>query len=214
MAAEVEAKFLADGPGPLASLAAAPTLGDATLGPSRTVDEVDRYIDTADGRLAGAGWACRLRERAGSVRVSLKGPPDAATGGWLHRRPEIEGPAAASLDPDTWPESEARARLDRMREGRRLVERLRLVQRRTERAVTIRGKLLGTLSLDEVRAGRAGGVLTDPTLFVVELELSVAPDDDAAVALDGMAAALGRRDGLRPDPRTKLEHALDLIGSR
>ena len=50
------------------------SLGRAVLGPARTVDETDRYLDTDDGRLAAALWACRLRSREGTTRISLKGP--------------------------------------------------------------------------------------------------------------------------------------------
>jgi len=209
MAIEVEAKFRADGPRPLDELARAATLGDAGLGAATSVHEVDRYLDTADGRIGAARWACRLRSRAGTVTVSLKGPAAAASGSWLHHRPEVEGPATASLDPADWPQSEARATVDRLRAGGSLVERFRLDQRRVERQVVLDGAVFGTLSLDHavVRRGdrRAGD------LWVVELE--VGGDDDGAggPALARLADALARWPGLHPDPTTKLEHAVELL---
>ena len=117
MEAEVEAKFLADGPEPLERLTAADRLGRASLGPPRVFDEVDRYLDTDDGRLAAAGWACRLRERDGRFRVSLKGPSVAQRESWLHHRPEVEGPATDAFDPRAWPDSEARRLVEQLSGG-------------------------------------------------------------------------------------------------
>lgn len=212
MRTEVEARFRARGPDPLDALAAAPRLGSANLGPARTVDETDRYLDTADGRLEASRWACRLRARDGSVRVSLKGPPAADdVEPWHHRRPELEGPATDELDPAGWPPSDAHDLLDALRGGVELVERLRLRQRRTERAVELDGVAVGTLSLDVVQLGGAGPDQGD--LFVVELEL-----DSAATGAEGelarFAAWLGRLPGLEPEPRTKLERALDRAAAR
>lgn len=208
MAAEVEAKFRADGPDPLLALAAESRLGDATLGPPRTVEEVDRYLDTDDGRLSAALWACRLREREGRIRVSLKGPAEMAGVGWLHRRPEVEGPATASVDPADWPPSEATELLATLRGDGALHERFHLRQRRTERAVRVGDDPLGTLSLDRVTV--ADGRRDHGELFVVELELA----DDSPLAtslLAALAERLAGRQGLEPDPRSKLEHALELL---
>jgi inorganic triphosphatase YgiF len=212
MALEVEARFRADDRGSLGTLATTPTLGQAELGPAEVVDELDRYLDTDDGRLATARWACRLRTRHGMTRLSLKGPAAGDTGAaWLHRRPEMEGPATDALDPAAWPPSEARDRLAELAGDRPLHERFRLAQRRTERAVALGGRALGTLTLDAVRfLGPDGRDLG--TLDTVELELAM--DDDgrpraaAETALGRLADALAALPGLVPEPRTKLEHAL------
>ena len=208
MAVEVEARFRAEDPATLARLANVGGLGKAELGPAATVDETDAYLDTEDGALAAAGWACRLRRRGERRTISLKGPPERASGGWLHRRPEIEGPATDERVPEAWPAGRARDALDRLRDGRPLVERLALDQRRTERAVGVAGRRIGVLSLDEVRATHAGRPLG--TFHIVELEL-----DDAAGAgpdiLAALAADLGRLPGLVPEPRSKLERALELL---
>src|SRR5207237_9751250 len=97
------------------------------LGAAETFLEVDRYVDTRDGRLAAARWACRLRRRARRHLISLKGPAADASGehggtlgGALHRRQEIEGPAGAGLDPRGWPESPARSRLLELKGGYQL----------------------------------------------------------------------------------------------
>lgn len=207
MPAEVEAKFRARSAEVLESLAAAPSIAFAELGPPRISEEQDRYVDTVDGRLAAAGWACRLRSRDGLLRVSLKGPPEPSDGAWHHHRPEVEGPATTIPDPASWPPGEARDRLIALAGGAPLVETLALRQRRTERAVLVDGRRIGTLSLDAVEVvGASNGA--EP-LLVVELELA----DEAALdrdRFDALAASLVAR-GLRPDPRTKLEHALERL---
>jgi inorganic triphosphatase YgiF len=206
MGDEVEARFRADGPDSLLRLAASPTLGTASLGPARTVLEEDRYLDTEDGRLRSVRWACRLRAREGTTRISLKGPPETPATGWLHRRPEIEGPASALVDPGAWPSSPARAFLLDLSGGAPLVEWLRLLQERTERAVAIDGRSVGSLTLDAVTAERAGARLGE--MHLVELELR--PDGDPERDLPALARALAAEPGLTAEPRTKLEIALEL----
>jgi inorganic triphosphatase YgiF len=205
MPTEVEARFRAEGPGPLDALSTDPGLGPATLGTARTIDETDAYLDTVDGRLTAALWACRLRKRAGAYRISLKGPPEPSAEAWLHRRPEVEGDATSSLRPQDWPASAARSHLERLTGGGALVEHLRLRQRRTERSVHVDGRLLGMLSLDVVAISDARRGAGD--LFVVELELA-ADEPGATALLVRLATVLAARPGLAPDPRTKLEHAL------
>lgn len=214
MPTEVEAKFRAEGPGPLEALATAASLGRALLGPARTVDETDRYLDTDDGRLAAALWACRLRSRDGTTRISLKGPPleDATIEPWHHRRPEVEGPATDEIAPASWPRSEARYLLESLAAGGTLAERLRVQQRRTERAVTVDGGgPIGTITLD--RVWLAAGATDLGELFVVELELDPASERGEA-ELRGLADALAEVPGLVAEPRTKLEHALQRLHGR
>ena len=119
---EAELKFTAADERPLRELEATDELGPAALGPPRTVAELDRYLDTADLRLAAALWACRLRSREGRTIVSLKGPAEHRPGDLVHRRPELEGPADAGLEPDGWPPSVAR---DRSRHAHRAAARRR-----------------------------------------------------------------------------------------
>jgi inorganic triphosphatase YgiF len=205
---EVELKFQADDDRPLDELAHTAELGPARLGPASTVDEIDRYLDTVDLRLAAARWACRLRTRNRRTVVSLKGPAEHAVGELLHRRPELEGPATDDLEPSHWPPSPATDLLRSMSGGRPLVERFTLRQRRTERPVLMGGRRCGLLSLDrsvvEDRGRQVG------RLRIVELEL-----DPMAIASaldpEPLARALTHVAGLHPDPATKLEHALRLL---
>jgi inorganic triphosphatase YgiF len=137
--------------------------------------------------------------------VSLKGPPLATPDEAVHRRPEVEGPATLEPDPDTWPASEARDALESLRGGRRLREILRLEQRRTERAVTMDGRRVGLLSLDEVTFTGA----PEPVALLHAVELEMDPTAGDGGALGALVTALRAIDGLVVDPRSKLEHAFD-----
>lgn len=204
---ESELKYLAADERPLLQLAAADRLGSATLGPSTTAQELDRYLDTADLRLAAARWACRLRSRDGRIVVSLKGPAEHAAGDPVHRRPELEGPVDSSLDPLRWPPSEARERVLAMAEGEPLAERFRLEQERTERSVSLAELEIGTLSLDRVRVLR--GEAEVGRLLVVELEFG--PSAGAAPDAQRLASALAQLAGLSPDPFSKFERAVAML---
>jgi inorganic triphosphatase YgiF len=206
---ESELKLIADGEAPLAELATRERLGRARLGPPRTVDELDRYLDTAGARLASHGWACRLRTRQGATTISLKGPARHAEGEVLHRRPELNGPATGDPTPAAWPRSAARDLLEAMSGGEPLVEQFTLEQARTEREVLIRGRRAGILSLDRVRV--VANDVAVGLLHVVELELDPASPPTPGDA-EHLARALERIDALRPDPMTKIQHALALIG--
>ncbi len=205
---EAELKYTALSERPLQELEHAGALGPAGLGACTTVTELDRYVDTADLRLAAVRWACRLRSREGRTIVSLKGPAEHEAGDPLHRRPEVEGPATPDLDPAAWPSSPAREKLLAMTGGAALVERFSLEQDRTERAVSLNGGRIGGLSLDRARVVHNGREVG--RMFVVELEL------DPSALSQGvdhapLAEALSKVDGLEPDPFTKLERAMAML---
>jgi inorganic triphosphatase YgiF len=201
---EIELKLRADD-GALRRLASASALGPAGLGRPRPVDELDAYLDTADGRLAAAGWACRLRSRDGRRWISLKGPAEHAHGDDLHRRPEVEGaaPDGDAGRPDAWPPSPARDLARRLAGDAPLRERLVLRQHRIERTVLLENTAVGTLSLDRVRVEVAGS--SRGGFAVVELEAALGVD---AGRLDATLEALRAVPGLTPEPLSKLERAL------
>jgi inorganic triphosphatase YgiF len=206
---ESELKYLAADERPLLHLVTAERLGPASLGPASTVSELDRYLDTADLRLAAVRWACRLRTRDGRTIVSLKGPAEHAAGELVHRRHELEGPADSNLDAVGWAASQARDRVLALTGGRPLEERFRLEQDRTERSVSAGGEAVGVLSLDRVRVLRDGR--EHGRLLAVELEFAPGAgaelDRSYATALSGIA-------GLTPDPMSKLERALGMLPGR
>jgi inorganic triphosphatase YgiF len=205
---EAELKYTALDERPLRELEGAELLGPARLGAARTVAERDRYLDTADLRLAAARWACRLRTRDGRTIVSLKGPAEHGPGDLLHLRPEIEGPAYSGLEAPAWPPSPARDRLLAMTAGAELQERFSLAQERTERSVKIGETRVGGLSLDRVRVMHRE--IEIGRMAVVELEL-----DPEAVAQgldhDPLSMALSAMEGRVPDPSSKFERALAML---
>lgn len=204
---EVELKLSADDDAALDDLAAVDALGPASLGTGRTVTELDSYLDTADGRLASARWACRLRSRENRRWVSLKGPPQHGPGEPVHRRAELEGPIGDPQRPAGWPPSPARELVLRLAGGAPLTERLALRQRRTEREVTADGARVATLTLDRVQVLHAGRPIGD--MRVVELELAA-----SGAALDpAIVDALLQRPRLRLEPASKLERALEMINA-
>lgn len=205
---EVELKLRAETDAPLQALAMADRLGSAELGPPSEVEELDRYLDTADGRLAAAGWACRLRTRDGSTRISLKGPAQHVAGASLHSRPEIDGPASADEPLERWPESEALDRLRALSGTLPLLERLTLAQHRTERTATIDGVRAGLLTLDRVRLEHRG--VARGSFLAVELELETAALE-RGLDPEVLAAALRAIPGLAEEPHTKLERALAML---
>jgi len=211
MATEVEAKFRADGEGPLRQLESMSRLGETELGEPRAIEEVDTYLDTRRGALGAARWACRLRRRGDKVTLSLKGPAEAGSAGWAHRRPEVEGPASESLEPHRWPPSAARDLVNSLRGEEPLLERLTLQQRRVERSVRAENAAVGVLTLDHVRVeheGRAAG-----EMHIVELELVAGAPREHEELLARLADVLAKVPGLAPDGLSKLEHALELIGT-
>jgi inorganic triphosphatase YgiF len=206
---ERELKLRAKDDEPLRVLATTQRLGRFALGPARVANELDRYLDTPDGRLAAGRWACRLRERDGAVRVSLKGPPEHGAADPLHRRPEVEGEADADAPPTEWPSSAARNQLLQLSGGEPLVERLVLRQERTERSV--RGDSeVGTLSLDRVTVLHHGEPVGE--MRVVELELL--PGGSADTDTDELVRELLGVPGLALEPHTKLERALAILRDR
>src|SRR5262245_33459337 len=80
-------------------------LADLTAtGPARTSQHEDHYVDTADGALARAGFAARLRQAGGATIISIKSLTDGGQGA-MHRRVELEGPADRATKPHDWPGS-------------------------------------------------------------------------------------------------------------
>lgn len=205
---ETELKLTAADDAALEVLAAAETIGPARLGPATTLEETDVYLDTDDGRLAAARWACRLRTRGARRWISLKGPAMHQPGVALHLRPEEEGPVGEPQSPSSWPPSPARDRVLELAGDAALGELLTLRQLRTEREAFSGPTVAATLSLDRVEVVVARRVIG--RLRVVELELAPGwPDDDW---LEQVRLALLAVEGLHPEPASKLELALDMAG--
>lgn len=211
---EVELKYRVRDAEALRELLGSDDLGGLRAGTWHTVEVEDRYIDTEARDLAQAGFAARLRRTPDGTVISVKSRESAASAepggnngagdGALHRRAEHEAPATPALDPRAWPASPARALVTRLTDGRPLLERFTIAQRRQERE--LRGPQgRAVLSLDEVEFLRDGSVLGRVTGLEVELR-----GGDERL-LGPIAAALEASDLLEPEERSKEQIAQALI---
>lgn len=182
----------------------------------RAIEFEDRYVDTAGGALASAGFAARLRTTPDATIVSLKSTSrshasdgtDGTAGAdrATHRREELEGPADLSAPPGDWPASDARSLLLEIAGDEPLVELLTIRQLRRKR--WLRDDTTEVeISLDEVAVEHAGATV-DRWL---ELEVEVVTGDEARLA--AVAEELERDADLVPGGESKLERALAAVRS-
>jgi inorganic triphosphatase YgiF len=165
---------------------------------------LDRYLDTADGRLAAAGARARIRTGHGPARLALKyhGVDDGA----VTSRREIEGPATDALDPAEWPDSAARRELLRLKGADDLVEIARLRQHRVARDME-RDDARVELSLDALEALDGDRVVA--TRWELEAELKRGQPGP----LHELAAALQSAGGTGPPTGAKLAFAIGAVAA-
>ena len=108
---EIELKYRVTDPATGERLVAADQLAGltATSARPRSVQVEDRYVDTADGALARAGFVARLRQRGDETIVSIKSAAAEIGPGGSLRRLELEGPADRVAPAADWPASDARS---------------------------------------------------------------------------------------------------------
>jgi CHAD domain-containing protein len=202
---EIEAKFGVPDRASMQRLQELNRLGTFRLGQGQVREVRDVYQDTADRRILAAGYACRWRETAGQVVVTLKGMSPAQ--GAVHSREELETvlPADVQLDPAQWPPSLVRDRLLGWIGAHPLAPLFELQQTRTVRPVLRDDVCVAEMSLDAVRVTAAGKVQE-----YLELELELQPAGSAD-DLTAMVAVLTREWALPPEPRSKFERALEML---
>lgn len=193
----------------------------ATLGPPRSRAVEDRYFDTAREALRHHGFGARLRRVGGRHLVTVKSlspdeldaferPDDDADAtregddGAVHRRIELEGPASARLDPDTWPSSPARELIDELRGAARLRGLFTIRQAREVRDVTTTDGS-AELSLDEVR------VIAGRNVVGTFAELEVESTGGSLGLLSGVARALAATGAVLPAVGSKEAQARALV---
>ncbi len=180
--------------------------GFRAMGAPRPTQHEDRYVDSADGALARAGFAARLRTAANDTIVSVK-----STGGGdgsLHQREELEGPADRTSDVAGWPPSAARSLILELCGDAPLVELVTIRQFRRRRDLELPdGESAVELSLDEVDVVARGRVVER----FLELELELKRGSLASLA--PLQALLDGHHGLSPSAGSKLDRAL-LAASR
>jgi CHAD domain-containing protein len=185
-------------------LAAEELAGFVPITPVRSTQLEDRYIDTADGALARAGFACRLRQTAKGTTVSVKSTSRRPDGSGIHRREELEGPADRTSGPRDWPPSDARSLILEQCGDAPLVELVTIRQLRRKRHLQA-GDTVVELSLDEVDAVARSRVVER----FVELEVELVQGDESQ--LTGMDALLAEDPKLFASTGSKLESAMAAI---
>jgi CHAD domain-containing protein len=175
--------------------------GSAAKRPSRFED---RYIDTADGDVARAGYAIRLRTTGRGTVVSVKSRTRTDGAGGAARREELEGPADEAASPADWPASDARSLVLELAGDAPLVEVVTVRQIRRKRIVK-RDDTRVELSLDEVEVVADGRVVD--RFVELEAELVKGAEDGLAE----LAAVFADDAALTPEVGSKFETALAAI---
>ena len=202
---EIELKYRMTGTAAGERLLAADDLaGFAAAGPEQTVHNEDRYVDTAGGALAAAGYAGRLRTNGDDTVITLKGLRRQDDGGAAHRREELEGPADLSTAAVDWPESAARDAVMEIAGDAPLGELVRVRQVRRKRNYIADGTTV-ELSVDDVE------VVVDDRVIerFAELEVELREGDEAA--LEPLAGLLADIEELVPAETSKLERAMEAV---
>ncbi len=217
MAREVEAKFQVESEGLFDAIRGAGAVAGYAMTAGETVPQRDTYFDTRGATLLRAGWSLRLREKAGSLLVTFKGP-------FLdeHARTEIEEAITK--------EQAAALRAGRLRgiDSPAVVAALEHVgdadiaatltvenEREAWYLDAESGGASGRIKLcfDRVvyTAARAGHTDGDggPTLGY-ELEAELLEGDERV--LTRVAQELAREHHLSPERRSKYERGIELLG--
>jgi len=200
---EVELKYRVGDMAAAERVLAAERLGPFTGAASsaRATQLEDRYVDTADGALAHAGYAVRLRQKGGETIVSVKSLAHTDGPGGSFSREELEGPADRVAPPSDWPASDARALVLEHAGDAPLVERVTIRQLRRVRQLRAASTRV-ELSLDEVDVVARGRVVER----FVELEAELTKGDRSDLA--ALGEAIESESGLERAGTSKLEAAL------
>jgi CHAD domain-containing protein len=178
--------------------------GFTALAPAETTKIEDRYVDTAGGALAAAGYAGRLRSGDSATVITLKGLRRLDDGGAVHRREELEGAAVEGEPAASWPESAARDAVVRLVGDEPLAEIARIRQTRRKRLYGREGAVV-EVSVDDVSVLAGGSVVER----FAELELELREGEEAA--LEPLVDLLNEIEELVPAQTSKLERALAAV---
>jgi CHAD domain-containing protein len=202
---EIELKYrLADEAAGDRYLLADELAGFHPISPVRSTQLEDRYLDTADGALARAGFAARLRQTAKGTTVSVKSMARRDGDGATHRREELEGPADRTAGPRDWPHSDARSLILEQCGDAPLVELVTIRQLRRKRKLQSDDTIV-EVSLDEVDAVARSRVVER----FVELEIELVNGEEEALAR--IEHVVASDPALTPSTGSKLESALAAI---
>lgn len=167
----------------------------------RTTQHEDRYLDTPDGAMARAGYAARLRQSPAGMLLTVKSLGRADSGGSIHRRDELEGPADRSTDPRSWPPSQARSLVLELCGDAALVELVTVRQLRRKREYRADQSAI-EVSVDEVDVVSRGTVVDR----FAEMEIELTEGDEAP--LQALANLLSLDPELTASDGSKFEAAI------
>ena len=200
---EIEAKFALPGREVFDRLRAGTTLGGLAAGAEQTEEVTDRYLDTKGRLILAAGYACRLRERGGTLTLALKSL--SATTETVKERDEYQvaldpvHPAKHYLQTSRWPAGPIRSLVEGVIGSKRLMTRLLLQQTRHVRTLWDSERPVALLSLDAVRRPHPAPCY--------DLEIELLPEGTPA-ELAALAGTVAQRWQLAPAILSKFERAL------
>jgi inorganic triphosphatase YgiF len=200
---EIEAKFrvAADD---LAVAAALRHLGAYTLTPTPSPEQqLNTYYDTTDRRLNAARYGLRVRRVGATAKITLKGPAEVGPDG-VHRRAEHEFPGD-DPHPATWPPGVARDLALALTGGAPLTATVAVATVRHILYAIRDGARVAEIAVDR-GVLRAGGRERP----FAEIEIELLPDGGQS-DITALAEALGAHVHLQPEPRSKLQRAMDLL---
>jgi CHAD domain-containing protein len=203
---EIEAKFSLPNTHSLQRFQAATQIAGFPLGKVRKVEIQDTYMDTRERKILAEGFACRFRQEADGVRVTLKGIGGAS--GAIHKREETEIVIPGLQMAEELPKGPLREQLLAMTGGDPLLPLFVLHQTRLIKTVRWQGQSIAELSLDEVH-GIAGG--REEAYYELEVELTSKGSEQQLIKIAG---CLEEKYHLRPEPLSKFERTLALIDFR
>lgn len=202
---EIEWKYRLPDAASLAELRQMERFGPFLVGEFRTRHLSDTYYDTADRRLAAAGYALRHRREETHSLTQLK-----ALGGGdgpVHRRTEFEFVTERPEQPAHWPEGPHRDIVLAAVGADPLQPVLVLTQTRHEAPLRDGADVVATLSLDQVR-WQVGDRVEEGW----EIEIELTPNADESI-LARLSPAPIEALGGQPEPRSKYERGLALLAS-
>ena len=204
MPMEIESKYVVLDRETFRVLQRAERLADYALEPVGKARLVDRYLDTKGRALTRQGWSCRLRAMDKTWTLALKGPKSVQ--GSVVSREELEIPLPRAITrPSGWPEGSLRKQVERLTGGAALRELLVIRQSRRSCVARRDGMPVIDMGFDVVRFE---GKRLKARSRMVECELMA---DGTPADLERLDATLVGDYGLIPEPRTKLQRALEFV---
>jgi triphosphatase len=204
MPMEIEAKYIALDE-EFAGLLEVNALDDYKLGDIEEQRINDEYMDTDKLDILKAGYALRIREKNGKYLLTVKGL--GGSNGAIHRREEYEMEIQQNKTPHEWPDGKAREIVFSVIQSQTLRKLFVIKQLRTIRTLHQNERLMGNMALDIVDIELDDRI---ERIYQVEVELGQDGTLDDLMRLD----KIFRDYCLCPEPRSKFEWAMELIGMK